>query len=1805
MTSCLILTFTWWWRAPCGIAEYEEDLRKNRSLMLVPISAVACSHTCLGLHVSDDDNREDIDVDDKRWGYNSSNVTGLFQAPCGGAPVCVPWETRTAADASGSSLQLESGTSLQLESADVQEAGGCCAAPLQLLCQCWELGCIAEDSPPGGLVGVKLPKVPKAEGPCPLPPGGLPFRGGKGGSAATARKRQETKLLLGLQQLLGSLDDGDSSLSPRSRSPSPGWQVKGHGRGRGRSPPRGLKGKGKGKQDEITASPGPPKRSQSPRHVTFQEGNGLLAQLKALVLSAEVDGEGDLLGQLRKLVSSFGPKVQHPAQAPATPPPSSAPRPGSAPKTKPATAKPVEAGRPKLESNWWPEPSTAVAKVLEKLECAEEPSGNLSTVTFDQAVQLRALADTHQITKAFALIVYDCASEAQARKINGNLKWCKLVKGHWKQFWVCPLTATLPMWPTEPTVTDATAGAPAEKALETYRAIFPKRFLSQSQWDTAIKKPGALLAAALPDGMSFRTYGWHHNPTEKEEAVIGFFKIASTEKHKPLERSGWSSCFFQRIYLGSEMKQNEPVRWIQFKHNSGSEYLKEVRQQAKAHKVGLAIRRGGKSCLGLVGVQPLEANELLRKKWVAKGVPAKWLPGDLEALLTGQGWRVLGDFVPPKSKYGIWSFKGVPPNKTDVCCVLNVGADKDIVLSPWSPTKQKRPQTVPLNVQHKGWITNLEQKDEPLSGEEALAATQVDPPSQQDKEEPEKAMLVDGGSLNKRANEGSPAKEGQVPQHPKKKTALEGSSSTEEPVGGPDSVPEWDLGGSGDCGFRVLAALQARRQNKTPADIQNKITSLAKSLRTKVVVELQGSDAWREAFVKDPESTEATEAGPPAETAEAYVASVKRQGKFFDNYCCQAAATVLQSEIIIFKLIRNQWHFMQRFAPAKHKVSNTPMPMFLKKVGGIWHFTTLYPEAKMPAHWKTLNSEQVLIPVSFLGGVSSSKTSKTSSRVAASSSVSSWLRPCESPGSGSSWLKPVRSARTKRSVRNSGRSEKPSQARAQVARSSAQPQRSAVVSTRGRKDSRFNTGSLRRASGSGPSLSKADVNTIAADMPALDSWPARPPKRVRTTKEPLVWICPECNLRLEHTTSAGISQKKLYHVRSRHPSMDQTSLRDPRKKTIFALTKDLPQEQLAWACPICGAGHPALPNQDHKRAVAEHIRLCHPDETPRSLFHKIATGRPKRKFGVSINQVKKFSDLRKKKYGSHQCILLPQTKGNTERGQQVLCAKCFCRIGKGSPEAQKRTCKQWMKCLKTDPHALRAKRRWWETLLEKDEAKANKFLELSSWTKESLEAFLAPKYATEADRVWGEKWRAGIKAKRQNRGAPGAWKLLEENWFGKQVVLLQDIGMSPSEWNSFSRCAARKGYHCYNTPGNTTVGAWGESRYRGGVAFLIHKNVRHSMAGSLTSFDTQLLGMWIHGIHVINIYAPPGQQQVCGQVLVDYVQTNNLGNQWAVAGDFNEEPEEQIHQLLQTYGAVQHGPREPTRWNSTRTIDWVAATAATVDNIILQTKVHLSDHHGFFFNLLPKHSRRSDKENARGRLKPAPKWNKPENLSTQEWQAALAHTWDTQAQQLPCYRQLSSHLQATKTPRNWDPGSQPQQVVQQQWDLFMACLRSCYKLTISHLLSFENNEELHAQLLKLHKQPGFNMKGQPARFQWVSVSTTQAKDPSPGERVRRYRRTLARCYELLRILSKHRRPPDTLIRRLFGRRGEQFSEVQLKDSAQELLLRTQEELHTTQQQDKAARLASWKRRINDPTLKHLGRWLRTKENGSPGLRRLT
>ena len=77
-------------------------------------------------------------------------------------------------------------------------------------------------------------------------------------------------------------------------------------------------------------------------------------------------------------------------------------------------------------------------------------------------------------------------------------------------------------------------------------------------------------------------------------------------------------------------------------------HMQEARKLAKTTGVGLVIRRGGKSCLGLLGVKEDEDDSLLRKRWIAKGIPSLWFPTSLVEILEKQQWRVVEDVQPPK-----------------------------------------------------------------------------------------------------------------------------------------------------------------------------------------------------------------------------------------------------------------------------------------------------------------------------------------------------------------------------------------------------------------------------------------------------------------------------------------------------------------------------------------------------------------------------------------------------------------------------------------------------------------------------------------------------------------------------------------------------------------------------------------------------------------------------------------------------------------------------------------------------------------------------------------------------------------------------------------------------------------------------------------------------------------------------------------------------------------------------------------------------------------------------------------------------
>ena len=107
--------------------------------------------------------------------------------------------------------------------------------------------------------------------------------------------------------------------------------------------------------------------------------------------------------------------------------------------------------------------------------------------------------------------------------------------------------------------------------------------------------------------------------------------------------------------MDTEARPSVPIKWIQFEHDSPSHYLQEVRKIAKPQGVGIVMRRGGKWCLGLLGVKSDIAEEFKKKRWVAKGIPTSWMPHAFKELLESQNWRVVCDNQPPKSKYGPWT----------------------------------------------------------------------------------------------------------------------------------------------------------------------------------------------------------------------------------------------------------------------------------------------------------------------------------------------------------------------------------------------------------------------------------------------------------------------------------------------------------------------------------------------------------------------------------------------------------------------------------------------------------------------------------------------------------------------------------------------------------------------------------------------------------------------------------------------------------------------------------------------------------------------------------------------------------------------------------------------------------------------------------------------------------------------------------------------------------------------------------------------------------------------------------------------
>ena len=100
------------------------------------------------------------------------------------------------------------------------------------------------------------------------------------------------------------------------------------------------------------------------------------------------------------------------------------------------------------------------------------------------------------------------------------------------------------------------------------------------------------------------------------------------------------------------------------------------------------------------------------------------------------------------------------------------------------------------------------------------------------------------------------------------------------PAKGPLGLDMWDLGGSGDCGFRVVALAIASYRGKEKAKAEEKVPAGVGALRGRMLEALKKDTSWKAHWFKDPKTEERMEGGPVPTRAEEHEKALGRPNRW-------------------------------------------------------------------------------------------------------------------------------------------------------------------------------------------------------------------------------------------------------------------------------------------------------------------------------------------------------------------------------------------------------------------------------------------------------------------------------------------------------------------------------------------------------------------------------------------------------------------------------------------------------------------------------------------------------------------------------------------------------------------------------------------------------------------------------------------------------------------------------------------------------------------------------------------------------------
>ncbi|CAK0789280.1 unnamed protein product [Prorocentrum cordatum] len=520
----------------------------------------------------------------------------------------------------------------------------------------------------------------------------------------------------------------------------------------------------------------------------------------------------------------------------------------------------------------------------------------------DEVQALRDLARSSGIKKSLGVVTRE---DPAIEGVTNQKKWLRIDtecgrSAPLEELYITPLKDTVPEIPAVevPKAAGSVAAAPT-KETETIRITLVKRYASDETWKASMMTSIHSLWDA--SGVT-RTYGFRALEGGEERCRTCFATVQAGKVPSILKQSGQAGLFAERLVCNGG---RSAVEWVtQDADEDDRVYLSRVLRQVGNDANGLAFRRGGQAPLGWRlpdGTVPRVPDRAL--PWEIKGTPVDWSSADVTGFLEQNGFAEIAMMRPRWGKKG-WVVKAKAPSGTKEASAYTI-ADGTVIHIVRDIRRQEGMVSRQLSARPGGVNKDLQEKEQKRKDAERAVEpwkyAQAPPDDAEEDMPPQTAPGAGGG-----AEAGAP-----VQSELAQRVAAIGSKREAPAQGGKEksrrSFPAsamgfktWDLGGTGDCFYRAVAAMAAIEDGRDSQQIETRIKQLAAKMRAESTNYIRSHELWKDTWVADTLSNTTLDDGAVPTCWKEWVDATARENRWVDEHAAAALSARVGRRIVVF-----------------------------------------------------------------------------------------------------------------------------------------------------------------------------------------------------------------------------------------------------------------------------------------------------------------------------------------------------------------------------------------------------------------------------------------------------------------------------------------------------------------------------------------------------------------------------------------------------------------------------------------------------------------------------------------------------------------------------------------------------------------------------------------------------------------------------------------------------------------------------------------------------------------------------------------